>query len=246
MTLFHGRKFFEAHERKPAEQMNSCNTSNTDLGFLSTFLLLIFPPHSLPNSPIHIFIHSFIQSHVNTSVTDFRFLSFRLFFVPSFSFLSSLHPIHSTTHFSNSRPDHLHPGLWQVGKEKTTLFLTCTGVPRGDDRPGAGGTPAAKPGTCGRGRWCRATRPRPFPASSLPSAGGCYPSPPSWAPRWPGGCGTGPEHPVTTTTTTAHVVLHQMTWFTVVWRTQNLRWDGSKFQWHQPRQCCKDTTSVDV
>lgn len=113
MTLFHGRKFFEAHERKPAEQMNSCNTSNTDLGFLSTFLLLIFPPHSLPNSPIHIFIHSFIQSHVNTSVTDFRFLSFRfcLFFVPSFSFLSSLHPIHSTTHFSNSRPDHLHPGL---------------------------------------------------------------------------------------------------------------------------------------
>ena len=37
-----------------------------------------------------------------------------------------------------------------------------------------------------------------------------------------------------------------MTWCMVVWCTQNLHRDGSSFMWHQPYQCCKYTTLVDI
>ena len=43
-----------------------------------------------------------------------------------------------------------------------------------------------------------------------------------------------------------YVALHEVTWCMVVWCTQNLRRDGSSFMWHQPCQCCKYTTSVDI
>ena len=43
-----------------------------------------------------------------------------------------------------------------------------------------------------------------------------------------------------------HVALHEVTWRMVVWCTKNLRRDGSSFMWHQPRQRCKYTTSVDM
>ena len=43
-----------------------------------------------------------------------------------------------------------------------------------------------------------------------------------------------------------HVALHEVTWRMVVWCTKNLRRDGSSFMWHQPCQCCKYTTSVDI
>ena len=40
-----------------------------------------------------------------------------------------------------------------------------------------------------------------------------------------------------------HVALHEVTWCMVVHRTRR---DGSSFMWHQPRQRCKYTTSVDI
>ena len=43
-----------------------------------------------------------------------------------------------------------------------------------------------------------------------------------------------------------YVALHEVTWCMVVRRTQNLRRDGNSFLWHQPRQRCKYTTSMDV
>ena len=43
-----------------------------------------------------------------------------------------------------------------------------------------------------------------------------------------------------------HVALHKVTWRMVVWCTKNLRRDGSSFMWHQPCQCCKYTTSVNM
>ena len=43
-----------------------------------------------------------------------------------------------------------------------------------------------------------------------------------------------------------YVALHEVTWSMVVWCTQNLRRDGCSFMWHQPRQRCKYTTSVDI
>ena len=42
-----------------------------------------------------------------------------------------------------------------------------------------------------------------------------------------------------------YVALHEVTRSMVVWRTQDLRRDGSSFMWHQPCQCCKYTTAVD-
>ena len=42
------------------------------------------------------------------------------------------------------------------------------------------------------------------------------------------------------------MALHEVTWCMVVWCTQNLRRDGSRFMWHQPCQRCKYTTSVDI
>ena len=33
-----------------------------------------------------------------------------------------------------------------------------------------------------------------------------------------------------------YVVLHEVTWYMVVWCTQNLHQDGSSFMWHQPCQ----------
>ena len=43
-----------------------------------------------------------------------------------------------------------------------------------------------------------------------------------------------------------YVALHEVTWCMVVWCTQNLRRDGCSFMWHQPCQCSKYTTSVDI
>ena len=43
-----------------------------------------------------------------------------------------------------------------------------------------------------------------------------------------------------------YVALHEVTWYLVVWCTQNMRRDGSSFMWHQPCQRCKYTTSVDI
>ena len=43
-----------------------------------------------------------------------------------------------------------------------------------------------------------------------------------------------------------YVALYEVTWYMVVWCTQNLRRDGSSFMWHQPCQRCKYTTSVDI
>ena len=43
-----------------------------------------------------------------------------------------------------------------------------------------------------------------------------------------------------------YVTLHEVTWSMVVWCTQDLRRDGCCFMWHQPRQHCKYTTSVDI
>jgi len=43
-----------------------------------------------------------------------------------------------------------------------------------------------------------------------------------------------------------HVALHEVTWCMDVWYTQNLRRDGSSFMWHQSRQRCKYTTSVNI
>ena len=34
-------------------------------------------------------------------------------------------------------------------------------------------------------------------------------------------------------------------WCMVVWCTQNIHWDSSSFMRHQPKQCCKHTTSVE-
>ena len=45
---------------------------------------------------------------------------------------------------------------------------------------------------------------------------------------------------------TLRMWLCMVTWCMVVWCTQNLRRDGSSFMWHQPCQCCKYTTSVDI
>ena len=42
------------------------------------------------------------------------------------------------------------------------------------------------------------------------------------------------------------VALHEVTWYMVVWCTQNLRRDGCSFMWHQPCQHCKYTTLVDI
>ena len=38
----------------------------------------------------------------------------------------------------------------------------------------------------------------------------------------------------------------QVTWCMVVWRTQNLHWNGSSFMWHQPCQRYKYTTIKSV
>ena len=46
--------------------------------------------------------------------------------------------------------------------------------------------------------------------------------------------------------TITYVALHEVTWSMVVWCTQDLRWDGCSFMWHQPCQCCKYTTSVNI
>ena len=46
--------------------------------------------------------------------------------------------------------------------------------------------------------------------------------------------------------TITYVALHEMIWSMVVWCTQDLRWDGCSFMWHQPCECCKYTTSVDI
>ena len=43
-----------------------------------------------------------------------------------------------------------------------------------------------------------------------------------------------------------YVALHEVTWCTVVWCTQNLRRDSCSFMWHQPCRRCKYTTSVDM
>ena len=40
-----------------------------------------------------------------------------------------------------------------------------------------------------------------------------------------------------------YVALHEVTWLYGVRRTC---WDGSSFMWHQPCQCCKYTTLVDI
>ena len=45
--------------------------------------------------------------------------------------------------------------------------------------------------------------------------------------------------------TFTYVALHEVTWCMVAWCPQNLRRDGSSFMWHQTRQRCKYTTSVD-
>ena len=42
------------------------------------------------------------------------------------------------------------------------------------------------------------------------------------------------------------MALHEVTWCTVVWCTQNLRRDGCSFMWHQPCQRCKYIASVDI
>ena len=46
--------------------------------------------------------------------------------------------------------------------------------------------------------------------------------------------------------TVTYVALHEVTWSTAVWCTQDLRRDGCSFMWHQPCQRCKYTTSVDI
>jgi len=43
-----------------------------------------------------------------------------------------------------------------------------------------------------------------------------------------------------------YVALHEVTWYMVVWCTQNLHRDGSSFMWHQPCLRCKYTTSMDI
>ena len=43
-----------------------------------------------------------------------------------------------------------------------------------------------------------------------------------------------------------YVALHEVTWYMVVWCTQNLRRDGSSFMWHQPCQRFKYTAWVDI
>ena len=42
------------------------------------------------------------------------------------------------------------------------------------------------------------------------------------------------------------MALHEVTWYMVVWCTQNLRQDGSSYMWHLPCQHCKYITSVDI
>ena len=42
------------------------------------------------------------------------------------------------------------------------------------------------------------------------------------------------------------MALYEVTWCMVVWCTQNLRRDCSSFIWHQPYQCLKYTTSVNI
>ena len=46
--------------------------------------------------------------------------------------------------------------------------------------------------------------------------------------------------------TVKYVALHEVTWSMVVWGTQDLCQDSCSFMWHQPCQCCKYTTSVDI
>ena len=42
-----------------------------------------------------------------------------------------------------------------------------------------------------------------------------------------------------------YVVLHEVTW-SWLYGVHRTRRDGSSFMWHQPRQRCKYTTSVDI
>ena len=46
--------------------------------------------------------------------------------------------------------------------------------------------------------------------------------------------------------TPTYVALQEVTWWMVVWCTQNLHRDSCSFMWHQPCQRCKYTTSVDI